>query len=86
MKFNLTTAGNFYSDPEQIRKLEALGFGFVLEVEDKTSLFSEGDKYLSSGETEIEINTLEELINFSKEWGKLVVSEGELEIYDDYRE
>jgi hypothetical protein len=35
---------------------------------------------------QIEINTLEELINFVKEYGPVVVSENEITIYDDYLE
>jgi hypothetical protein len=35
---------------------------------------------------EKEINTLEELIEFNKEKGNLILKEDEIEIYDDYRE
>lgn len=35
---------------------------------------------------QIEINTLEELMELIKQEGQVIVSEGEIEIYDDYRE
>ena len=34
----------------------------------------------------VEINSLEELVNFSNKYGTLVFNEDTIEIYDDYRE
>jgi hypothetical protein len=35
---------------------------------------------------EIEVSSLEELVNMTKEYGKIIINENTLEIYDDYRE
>lgn len=35
---------------------------------------------------EIEINSLEDLINLSKKYGEIIINGNTLEIYDDYRE
>ena len=76
MKFTLKTTGNRYADRIRIQKVEKLQkFGFTFDK-----------KFYKLSDGEIEINTLEELIEFSREWGELVISEGCIEIYDDYRE
>lgn len=79
MKFDLTTAGNFYT-PEKAKKLEELGFQFdegYNKHKCKHKLFSD---------IEIEINSLEGLIAFSNKWGELIISDGNIMIYDDYCE
>lgn len=49
-------------------------------------------EYFANGEMheldawEIEINTLEELIEFIYSQGRIVMNSGSIEIYDDYRE
>lgn len=82
MKFELTTSGNFYSKSD-IQKLENLGFKFK-DWNNKDSLVK-ADKY-KIGESLIEINSLDELINFVKKYGSIVLDENSIEIYDDYRE
>lgn len=42
----------------------------------------EGEKY----DWYVRINSLEDLMNFIKKYGKVVVNEGSIEIYDDWRE
>jgi len=75
MKFILSTSGYSYSSKE---KLEKLGFIFK-EVR--------GRWHKSDYEPEIEINTLEDLLEFQSEIGcELILDSGSIEIYDDYRE
>jgi hypothetical protein len=81
MKFKLSTIGDCYTDPDKIEKLEKIGFTF------KPSTFAmfNTKTFHIEGSPEIEINTLEELIEFSNTFGELIVSDGSIEIYDDYR-
>jgi pectin methylesterase-like acyl-CoA thioesterase len=83
MTFRLTTAGCFYS-AEQAEKLSRLGFKLQQTCEPTAYRF--GDWYMPNGQATIEINTLDELMEFVKEWGDIVLSEGNIQIYDDYRE
>lgn len=84
MRFKLSNSKILYRDvsAETIRKLENLGFKF------NTSEWDNGVMCLMIDESpiEIEINTLEKLIEFSREWGELVIADGRIEIYNDYRE
>ena len=80
MKFNLTTAGHFYTS-EDAKKLKEFGFKFDDEGYDKRLC-----KRQIFSDVEVEINSLEELIAFSNKWGELIVSDGSIIIYDDYCE
>jgi hypothetical protein len=85
MRFELSTSGSFY-DPGSVKDLEKLGFTFEVL---KDPMFSDLKGKLHKTNTEpvtIEIDTLEELVAFAKEWGELVVDSESIEIYDDYRE
>jgi len=81
MKFKLSTAYYFYQHKKRRKQLEELGFEFTQQRE---------GIYLIEGAPIIEINTLDELIQFGKEYGgeegKIIVCDGHIEIYDDYRE
>lgn len=79
MKFILSTTGDIYTNKKQIKVLEDLGFTFT-PCENFTWF-----EYRISGEPEIEFNTLEDLIEFSKHH-TLILDKGLIEIYDDYRE
>jgi len=86
MKYKLTTAKNFYdktgkenSDKE---KLEKLG----LKFKDSSSQWQSESQWYKQEDGEIEINTLEELQDFIKEWGDVVVDEDRIIIYNDYLE
>jgi len=79
MKFKLRTSGNFYS-PKDIEPLEALGFKF-----EDTSLVDKKTKYKIE-DAEVEINSLEQLMEFVSKYGEIVLSNDAIEIYDDYRE
>jgi len=82
MKFRLTTTKNFYTEEE---KEEVKEFGFEFEAE--PTPLEDVEYYLPSySSVEIEINSLEELMAFSKKWGKLILSNDTIEIYNDFRE
>jgi len=83
MKFKLTTSSYFYND-EWKEKLERIWFSFS---EYKSHYFPRSEnRYTKDLSPEIDINTIEELIDFQKEYWNLILSEWEIEIYDDYRE
>ena len=77
MKFTIQTSGYFYSNKEDIKRLEQIGFSFEK---------SDFRDFKIKGNPEIEINTLEELIQFCNKHGEIIVSDCHIEIYDDYRE
>ena len=55
----------------------------------RTSIWGEGkpcDEAMYDGRWELELNSLEDLMAFTKKYGPLVVSDKYIEIYDDYRE
>ena len=83
MKFKLSSSGAFYR-PEEAKELESLGFTFKTTKE-IYGTFRHAEFY-KDGESEVEINTLEELLQFIKRVGRVVIDENEIEIYDDYRE
>ena len=78
MTFKLSTSGRFYYGDEHQKELESLGFKF------KPNDFR--PFYMLEHQPEIEINTLEELMAFQKRFGELILMDGEIEIYDNYRE
>lgn len=80
MKFDLSTAGNFYT-VEDAEKLKALEFQFDNQGYDKRLC-----KRILPSDVKIDINSLEELIAFSNKWGELIISDGNIMIYDDYCE
>lgn len=73
MKFNLTTVKYRY-EPKEIPDLEKLGFEF------------RADGTMEKDEVSIEFSTLEELAEFSKKWGALIIDGEDITIYDDYIE
>jgi len=80
MKLLLTTTQSSYFTKEAER-LKPLGFTF----EPTDSMHGE---FMIRGMPEIELNSIQQLINFSKKWGDLVISHDppSIEIYNDYRE
>jgi hypothetical protein len=89
MIYKLTTAGTKYTK-EESEWLSKFGFGFVYN--NNRQLYEIDDKH----EAHIEINTLEELMEFLKDleeniesgFGitKIVMSDSEIIIYDSYIE
>lgn len=91
IKFGLTTSTGFY-DEEQAKELEKLGFCFV---DSKSSNYDYPTHKVVINYPTVEFETLEQLVEFSKEWGKIILhwyedGDGnivpELEIYDGHRE
>jgi len=76
MKFELDKATGSNTDLEK-EKYEKLGF--------KYSKYGEYWYNNFPGPT-IEISTLEELMEFVREYGKIVLKEGKITIYDTYLE
>jgi hypothetical protein len=80
MRFKISTSGTFYTT-KAAEKLRAIGF----EFEPTTGYLPPFQ--MTGGEVFREFETLEELMWFVAEWGgEVVLRDGEIEIYDDYRE
>lgn len=77
MKFTLSTSGHFYPQADRRKELEEIGFTF------KPSDYKD---FTIEGSPEIEINSLEELIQFADKFGEIILRDYSIEIYDDYRE
>jgi len=77
MKFELSSAKIRFSDEEKIR-YEALGFQFERR---------EGNEWrCKNAPIIIELNSLDELIEFIRRWGAIIMDENEITIYDDFIE
>ena len=79
MKSELSTSKYFYPDKNEVIELSKLGVTFRPSEYKYTFRPIEGTP-------EIEINSLEELIEFSKEFGELIIEDKSIEIYNGYRE
>ena len=80
MIFKLETAGDFYPQKDRREKLEKLGFKFV---PDNWKGFRKDESVVPT----IEINTLDELLAFAREYNQIIIDgEGTILIYDDYIE
>jgi len=79
MIFRLCTSGYFYPYKPQRDKLEKLGFSFKP---------SEYKDFSIDGSPTVEIKTVEELVEFAKEHGSIIISDvgPQIEIYNDYQE
>ena len=77
MKFIVSTSGDFYQQADRRKELKEIGFTF------KQSDYKD---FTIEGSPEIEINSLEELIQFANKFGEIIVGDGSIEIYNDYRE
>ncbi len=78
MKFTLSVSGDFYEKEDEINKLKEVGFTF------------NPDRHrfqVNDNSPEIEINTLEELMQFVNKFGNVIVKKSNsIEIYNSYRE
>lgn len=77
MEFTVTTSGYFYPNKEIRTELEKIGFTFKQSHYGVVTI---------EGNPTVEIKDLNELIQFVDEWGRIIVGDGTIEIYDDYRE
>jgi hypothetical protein len=93
MKFKLDLAADSYGDriamnhDEEVKLVEAymkLGFKFSISYDKLNKrVFWIKDRIVIP---EIEINSLEELMEFISEYGELIVDEDKIVIYNDYIE
>lgn len=82
MKFILRRATDYV--PKELKKdYESLGFTTKLGENECTG---EEDLFTQEKSIEVEIHTLEELLEFTRKWGKIVLHEDEITIYDDHLE
>lgn len=97
MIYKLSVSKHFYSDPEEVERLKELGFQFRTFVPSKEmELMYRIHKYYPNHKyriinqypdnLKIEINTLEELQKFISKYGRIVLKDDEIEIYNDKRE
>lgn len=85
MRFTLTTSKLTYTI-EEADALRPLGFAFV---DYERNPWEDEDEVLAIDQTKnpsIELNTLEELMEFRKKYGTIVFSEWGIEIYNGHRE
>lgn len=81
MRFKLSEAKIWNTDEEK-RELERYGFKFSYDKHEEWSdevWYREEDGF-------IDISSLEELLDFVKKWGDIVLSEDKIIIYNDYLE
>lgn len=83
MKFRLITAGTYYSK-KQAEGLMKLGFVFEPVNESQFKKLHNPSFRMVESNVFIEINTLEELLAFSDEWGSLIIDQDTIQIFDDY--
>lgn len=91
MKFQLRTSSYFYPSTS-IAKYEQLGFSFTKT--DRAQIFAENHfdfEYVIDGRPSIEFQSLEQLMDFTRQFGRVIVSQNQngvdcLEIYDGDRE
>lgn len=80
MKFTVSTTGTTYTQ-EQAKRLGELGFEF-----DNQGLDAYRPKRKITQEVKIDIESLEELLQFNRKWGDLILSASHITIYDSYDE
>ena len=87
MEFELSTTEYFYKE-EEMKELEKLGFKFnrYTDAADEREPWNSYAGTIDMCYPTIELNSLEELIEFTDKWGEVVLSKGNIEIYDGYRE
>jgi hypothetical protein len=73
MEMIVTTAGFFCPDAEKRKKIESLGFTvyFAQDVEE----------WYVEGEGRVQVDTIEQLVQFTKEFGSIVMHVNTIEIY-----
>jgi len=83
MKFKLRQAA-YWCDTETKNKLSKLGFRFMKETEENITY---REWYCDNDiDPTIEINTIEELMQFIEEYGRIVIDGDEILIYNDHIE
>lgn len=92
MKYAIKTSKYFYQDKEEMEQLEKLGFTFEKTEYNSSVVCLETLKtktvpdYLICENPVLEIDSIEELADFVKEYGQIVLDTDTIEIYNYYRE
>ncbi len=81
MIFTISTSGHFYSE-QGAEELQRIGFTFLRDP----SYFTDRPMCKSDHKPSIHVDTLDELLGLSEKWGDLIIGDGHIEIYDNYRE
>lgn len=81
MKFKLSMTQFFFSDGEEMKEYKKLGLRFK-----KYKDFPPFTHRITDYEPTIEINTIHELVEFTKRHGQVVFNCDSIEIYNDHRE
>lgn len=79
MKFTISTAAYFYDSVDQ----DLINLGCVFKNLEEEARYR---ITIDTSKAAIEINTLEELINFIDKYGKIVLDKNHIIIYNDYLE
>jgi hypothetical protein len=74
MEMTVTTTGCFYPDAERRQKLESLGFTF--------SFAQDVGEWCIEGEGRVQLDTIEQLVQFTEEFGSIVMYKNGIEIFD----
>lgn len=82
MKFKVKSAGGLFCESSKT-EYEEIGFTFRPAVFDGVPSI---DDFVIKTEPEIEINSLDELIEFTDKFGGIVLERGKILIYDNYIE
>ena len=82
MQFTVRTTGYFYTDAEK-KKLEAIGFKFKAYTPTDQSM-EDYSWVIEDHDAKIEFISIQELVEFTKEFGRVIVFKDSIVIYDDY--
>ena len=82
MKFRLITVGTYYSKA-QAERLMKLGFTFEPANEPQIKKQHNPSFRMTESDVFIEINTFKELLEFSNEWGNIIIDQDTIQIFDD---
>lgn len=90
MEFKLSTVGELYCNMEHINSLSEIGFEFTEHNYNIGEFPLDEEKprvlYGIKGCPTVEIDTIEQLVEFSNKHGEIIVKGNSIKIYDDYNE
>lgn len=84
IKLYIQTIGNYFLFYE-CKELETLGFSFI-ETSDKTRIGSNYWRKTNSPSVPKEFNSLQEVIDFTNEWGDCIINDTTLTIMDNHND
>ena len=80
MVFNLSASGGLYNISHVV-KYQTVGFRF-----EKYGDYGNNYKIIRDKDLTIEFNTIDEIVEFTKRFGEIIIENDSIEIYDNYRE